>query len=397
MVSPQVQLDLRDGAPWVGANGQSIDAGPQALMVLDLFRQPCSVADAMRRLTATNKDPRSWMQVSATIYNLFAAGVLHEPGKSGVVPAVKPLVKSGVQFQARMLNDRVRTEAFLRAIRSTVKPGDIVLDLGTGTGVLAIEAAKAGGKVYAMEMTSMADVAEQMYRANGVQDRITLLRGVSTELELPERADVLVTEIIGDGPLDERVLECVADAHRRLLKPDARVIPQELTVYVMAVSVPDELKDHHIFSADNIARWSAGYGIDFSAVATACDAYDLLGIRISAADFLRCKPLSSPALVRHFDLRVVNEPTVQEFLRVPVSRSGQLDGFVCSFDLTVSPQERISTVYPGCGALAIDAANAWRVPLWLCLRPKAVKAGETDIVSFQYTAGGTRLAWLPQP
>lgn len=394
VVSGEVQLELRDGAPWIAAGGESIDAGPQALMVLDLFRQPCSVADAMRRLTAQNRDPRIWMQVSATIYNLFVAGVLHEPGKSGVAQVAKPLVKSGVQFQARMLNDRVRTEAFLRAIRSTVRPGDVVLDLGTGTGVLAIEAAKAGGRVYAMEMTSMADVAEQMYRANGVQDRITLLRGMSTGLELPEKADVLVTEIIGDGPLDERVLECVADARRRLLKPDARIIPQELSVYLMALSVPDDLKDHHIFSTSNIARWSGAYGIDFSAAAQACEEHDLLGVRISTADFLRCKPVSSLALVRHFDLRAVSEVAVQEMVRIPMNTSGMLDGFVCSFDLTVSAQERISTVYPGCGPLTVDAANAWRIPVWLCLCPGEVKAGQSDMVSFQYADGSTRLAWL---
>lgn len=389
-----VRLELREGAPWVGANGEWIDGGPQALLVLDLFRQPRTVADAMRQLTAANKDPRVWMQVSATIFNLFIAGVLHEPGKSGLKHAAKPLVKSGIQFQSLMLNDKARTLAFQKAVRETVKPGDVVLDLGTGTGILAITAAQCGAEVYAMEMTGMADVAARMFADNGVADRITLLRGISTELELPRKADVLVTEIIGDGPLDERVLEYVADARQRLLKPDARIIPARLTVYVMALEAHPELTADYTFSPENVRRWSQDYGVRFEPAQQACDPMDLLGVRIATRDFLRCRPLSPPVKVSDTDLRNFSELTVYESVRIPMTVAGRMDGFVVSFDLEVSPGNDLSTVYPGAGALAIDPQNAWRIPIWFCLRPHEVAPGDAVRVNYQYGDGSTRLSWV---
>ena len=101
-----------------------------------------------------------------------------------------------------MLNDRRRTASFLAAIRRVVRPGDVVVDVGTGTGVLAIAAAQAGAaRVYAVEATGIGKLAEANFRANGLQDRITLVPGWSMQVTLPERADVLVSEVIGKTPL----------------------------------------------------------------------------------------------------------------------------------------------------------------------------------------------------
>ena len=77
-----------------------------------------------------------------------------------------------------MLDDDRRTEAYLAALTKAVRPEDVVLDIGTGTGVLAVAAARAGARhVYAVEATDIADVAERVFTANGVGDRVTLIRG----------------------------------------------------------------------------------------------------------------------------------------------------------------------------------------------------------------------------
>jgi len=101
-------------------------------------------------------------------------------------------VEDAILFHASMLNDRRRTAGYLASIRDVVKPGDVVVDIGTGTGILAIAAVRAGARhVYAIEEARIARVARTLFEANGMTDHITLIRGRSTEVRLPQRADVL--------------------------------------------------------------------------------------------------------------------------------------------------------------------------------------------------------------
>src|SRR5688572_5656058 len=112
-----------------------------------------------------------------------------------------------VQLHASMLSDRDRTSSFIDAIKAAVEPGDVVVDIGTGTGVLAIAAAQAGARhVYAIEAGPISKLAREIVQRNDLADRITVIRGWSNETRLPEKCDVLVSEIIGHEPLAEGVL-----------------------------------------------------------------------------------------------------------------------------------------------------------------------------------------------
>ena len=98
----------------------------------------------------------------------------------------------GLAEHEEMLSDSVRVDAYHRAIRRNVRPGDVVLDLGTGTGLLAFLASRAGArKVYAVEHSDFIEVAEEIARHNGFTN-IEFVRANSREFTPPEPVDVVI-------------------------------------------------------------------------------------------------------------------------------------------------------------------------------------------------------------
>ena len=103
-----------------------------------------------------------------------------------------------------MIRDRVRTEAFRRAIESVVRPGDVVLDVGAGSGILSLFAARAGAaRVFAVERTTIAVLAQVLAAANGAADIVHVIQGDVNDVELPGRVDV----IGGGGLVLDRIMQ----------------------------------------------------------------------------------------------------------------------------------------------------------------------------------------------
>ena len=135
-----------------------------------------------------------------------------------------------------MICDRVRTEAFRRAIDAVVRPGDIVLDVGAGSGILSVFAARAGAaRVYAVERTTVAVLAQELAAANGVADIVQVIQGDVEDVELPERVDVIVSEWLGGFGIDEGMLAPVIAARDRWLKPGGVMIPRSVTAWTALV------------------------------------------------------------------------------------------------------------------------------------------------------------------
>ena len=103
----------------------------------------------------------------------------------------------------RMLADRVRMTAYQKAIREIVKDGDVVADIGTGSGVLAFFAIQAGAsKVFAIESNEIIEDAERLARINGLEEKVVFIHGESDQVDLPEKVDVIISEIIGEFGLE---------------------------------------------------------------------------------------------------------------------------------------------------------------------------------------------------
>jgi len=140
-----------------------------------------------------------------------------------------------------MMNEQVRNKAYHDGLQATVKPGQTVLEIGTGSGLLAMMAAKLGAaKVTTCEAVPLvAQTAQQIVARNGYQQQVTVIAKPSHELQVgadvPDRADLLVHEIFSSELLGENVLGAIEDAKARLLKPGATVMPAAASLMIALV------------------------------------------------------------------------------------------------------------------------------------------------------------------
>jgi precorrin-6B methylase 2 len=143
-----------------------------------------------------------------------------------------------VALHAVMVADRARTAAFTRALHESVRPGDVVVDIGTGCGLLAVVAARAGARrVYAIERSAIAELAETVIRQNGVDETVTVVRADSRDVTLPEPADVIVSETIGSIGFNEGIVPLM-NAAADQCKPEARFIPNSVRLGMAPVADP---------------------------------------------------------------------------------------------------------------------------------------------------------------
>lgn len=145
-----------------------------------------------------------------------------------------------------MLSDDVRVTAYLRAIAAVVRPGDVVLELGTGPGFFAVAACRAGAeRVYAVEPDDIVSVGPAVAAANGCADRITFIRKASQRVTLPVRAHVLIEDMRGALPILNTRFAALVDADSRLLVPGARRIPRTDTLWAAPCRAPEIRRRTH--------------------------------------------------------------------------------------------------------------------------------------------------------
>eukprot|EP00164_Ancoracysta_twista_P001464 GFYU01001911.1.p1 GENE.GFYU01001911.1~~GFYU01001911.1.p1 ORF type:complete len:395 (+),score=163.83 GFYU01001911.1:41-1186(+) len=160
-----------------------------------------------------------------------------------------------------MLKDQVRMQSYHNAIKQNghLFEGKTVLDVGCGTGVLSIWAAKAGAKhVYAIECSEIYHSAKKIVEENKLDDKITLLKGKCEELTLPvEKVDIIISEWMGYFLFYESMLNTVLYARDKWLAPGGMIFPDKATLYLGAIEDGD-YKDEKINFWDNI------YGVNMT-------------------------------------------------------------------------------------------------------------------------------------
>jgi len=183
-----------------------------------------------------------------------------------------------------MLSDEIRTGTYRKALSSTVKPGDVVLDVGAGTGIMAMLAAQAGArKVYAVEKASIAELARRLIEQNGLEDKIELIHSEIESVALPDRVDLLVGEWMGCYGVDENLLPSIVIARDRWLKPGGSVLPEVVAGWLAPVE-DDDL-------ADSIESWRRRpYDLDFDPLAHATANEVLMGQHQIGTDDLLAEP-----------------------------------------------------------------------------------------------------------
>ncbi|HYC61102.1 MAG TPA: 50S ribosomal protein L11 methyltransferase [Thermoanaerobaculia bacterium] len=229
-----------------------------------------------------------------------------------------------IEYHRTLLADEVRTNAYRDAILRTVKPGDVVVDIGCGSGVLSFFACQAGAaRVYAIDRGGMAGIAKFLSRNVGYADRITVLRDESTGVELPERADVLVTETIGTLGLDENMLGSIIDARARLLRENAAIVPSRLALSIVPVELPDRHEKHVLW-------WNERrYDLDLSPMRV----FASNSILFLSGD--TDAHLAAPAIIIDVDLTTALSTLVRGNARFVASRDSVLHGFMLWFTATL--------------------------------------------------------------
>ena len=280
-----------------------------------------------------------------------------------------------VDEHRQYLSDAVRIEAFRAAIHEAVRPGDVVVDLGSGTGILGFLACQAGAsRVYSIEGGGMIELARALARANGFESRITYRPGHSMHITVPERADVVIADQIGHFGFDAGIWEYFADARQRFLREGGTMVPRTVALFVAPVEAPD------LFA--RVEFWSARpAGLDFSP-AREWARNTGYPTHLSATQLL-----SDPATIARADMRETLAEAFQAQASVRVARPGMLHGIGGWFEAQLS--ESVTLTNSPLSARRINRRNVF-FPLDA---PVAVLPGDAIAIGMHINPVETVIAW----
>jgi precorrin-6B methylase 2 len=285
-----------------------------------------------------------------------------------------------IEYHRTLVADRVRVAAFRDALAGVIEKGkSVVVDIGTGTGILAMLAAGLGAKkVYAYEKSEIGAVAERLIKANKLRN-IELIAARSTEIIDPPRGDIVVSETLGNYALEEFMVETMNDARARHLKPGGVLIPGAIEQFVCPVIAP------RLF--DELTVWNGvGHGLDFSIARDMSlnNAY----VRKFAPRELWGEGREAVAWDK-LDFTQRNRMSRKGVVTWKAAQKTTVYGLALWWTAHLTPRVPLSTS-------PLGPATHWEQLYFPALEPMTVERGEqlsADLRSHSSEEGGTDLAW----
>ncbi len=273
------------------------------------------------------------------------------------------------RWHFEMLNDEQRNAAFQDALTRAITPETTVLDIGSGTGLLAMMAARAGAQeTFTCEMVpTLAELTRDIIEQNRLTDRIVTLAKKSTSVvighQMMRKANLLVTETVDCGLLGEGIIPTIAHAKANLLTEDAQIVPCAATVYAMVVESP-RLRNL------NCSRMAAGFDVGLiNQYATA----NYFPVRLAAFDY---RALTDPFEVFHFDFANGAIVPDQKTITVRAQREGVAQCIIFWFHMQLDEETSISNE-PG-------STTHWEQALQCLDTQVAIPAGEMLAINVEH-------------
>lgn len=240
---------------------------------------------------------------------------------------------SYASIHKEMLSDKIRTLSYKEAImkNSSLFKEKIILDVGSGTGILAMFAAQAGAKrVYAVENSSIVEKMKEIIKDNGFSNKIIVLKGRIEDVEIPEKVDVIISEWMGYCLLFESMLNSVIFARDRYMQATGTMFPSSATMRICGITDKD-------FYERKFNRWNNVCGFNMSPFRK-WSIYEPL-IAVASEDQI----ITDECLIAEFDLNKCKEEELivpqKEFSLTSLEENNMLYGICCFFDVTFSGPE----------------------------------------------------------
>ncbi|RAM48141.1 MAG: SAM-dependent methyltransferase [Hapalosiphonaceae cyanobacterium JJU2] len=267
-------------------------------------------------------------------------------------------VKKIPRWHFAMLNDVARNDAFETAIKRSIKTNCNVLDIGTGSGLLAMLAVRHGAKfVTSCEMIeSIANLAEDIIAYNGFENLIKIIPKKSQDLrigkDLTKLANILITETIDCGLIGEGILPTIRHARESLITPEALIIPSKAKI---KFGLLESEQVHNL----NFVKHASKFNV------SAFNAFSTIGyfpVRLSTWQY---SLLSEPTTALEFDFRIDSLKPRQQKISIQVERSGTLHGIVFWFELDLGNNVFFSNTIDNKKSHWMQAVQCFEVPIFV--------------------------------